>query len=508
MWCWGVGALAADPWVELAVQPQDLVGTLSCVAASCHGGVPGQGRDRDGKGAEFLRWMGPGPRNPHPGSLPEGEGDEARADREGLGEEARTGGERAQGDPHAWAGWRMMQPRFREVLVKASHRADGSVDPAMADRCAACHDPMGLAARREASAGGLEAMKPVHAPVGIGCESCHGGARRWISTHFEAGMTREQVVAEGLIDTKDVLVRARVCASCHVGSAGRDLNHDMLAGGHPPLRFEQASYEALLRARHWDDRARRVVQPDYEFELWAAGRIAAASAALEVLVSRSREGIDPMVSTADKRLKKDVWPELSELSCVACHQDLKPSVRTRVPTSVRWQPWNVAFLDVVAPGAAGAEAAVALEREFSSSWFPDRQAAARHAERARQIVRQHAPAVVEAEGVMYAESAFDRGAVLRSIARGQDELSWDVACHSLAAVAAIRRALADRGRLSPELAERTREQLLQLARQLRRDTAAANQSAESLAVVTQGIRSLAHLMFEVAERGAGGEVMP
>ena len=81
----------------------------------------------------------------------------------------------------------------------------------------------------------------------IGCETCHGGARRWLSEHYQHDVGRDELASLGMIDTKNLLVRARVCAACHVGSAENDMNHDMIAAGHPPLHFELASYEALIK---------------------------------------------------------------------------------------------------------------------------------------------------------------------------------------------------------------------------------------------------------------------
>ena len=90
-----------------------------------------------------------------------------------------------------------------------------------------------------------------------------------------------------MVDTKNVLVRAALCASCHVGSAENDVTHDMLAAGHPPLRFEMASHQALIERKHWDDAA-ATAQPEYEVQLWAAGRIASAEAALDLLEGRAK----------------------------------------------------------------------------------------------------------------------------------------------------------------------------------------------------------------------------
>src|SRR5947208_2216032 len=80
---------------------------------------------------------------------------------------------------------------------------------------------------------------------------------------------REQLTALGMTDTKNLFARARLCSGCHIGSPQQEVNHDLYAAGHPPLRFELASYEALIGRKHWDDAPRRVADADYEVQLWA-----------------------------------------------------------------------------------------------------------------------------------------------------------------------------------------------------------------------------------------------
>lgn len=222
-----VPARADDPWKELRIESADILGTQSCAAASCHGRRESSGGAATlPVGHEYSIWLGThatysgGRRHYDP-----------RAQVESRG-----------GDPHAQAAQRMREPRFQDVLRRASQRTDGSLDHNMQARCARCHDPLGLAQQPTELALAPPEESTGH---GIGCESCHGGSRRWLALHYERDVSREQLVKLGLIDTKSLLVRARLCASCHVGSAENDMNHDMLAAGHPPLRFELASYEAL-----------------------------------------------------------------------------------------------------------------------------------------------------------------------------------------------------------------------------------------------------------------------
>src|SRR5262245_2222433 len=270
---WPAGTLAAE------ADPRLLVGTLSCASASCHGSPQPTSSATTINHQEYLHFLA--------------------------------------GDPHAQAARRMTEPRYLDVLRRASQQ-----DPAAATRCAACHDPLGAASE-------LAQQPPGR---GIGCESCHGAARDWLTVHYEQGVSRERLAQLGMRDTKQVLVRARVCASCHVGSPGRDVNHDLLAAGHPPLLFELASHQALIRHKHWDDTARRQREPNYEVQLWAAGQLASADAALSLLASR-----------AEQANKTGPWPEFAESDCRSCHRPLAAEVAGS-RGSPAWQTWNTSGL--------------------------------------------------------------------------------------------------------------------------------------------------------------------
>lgn len=440
---------AGDPWVDLAINQADVVGTLSCASASCHGSQQPRPATGTISQQEYVHWLGGSPR--------------FQGGRRHYDQRAQL--EAPSGDPHALAGWRMMQSRFQEVLRRASQGADGAVDAAMAGRCARCHDPMGM---RNASDVAASTGSPVHSTEylvlstqysasgskysvlrtperGIGCESCHGGARRWLSLHYEAGVTREQLAELGMIDTKDLLVRARVCAACHVGSSENDMNHDMLAAGHPPLRFELASYEALINNKHWDDRPQRLAAPDYEVQLWAAGRVAAADAALALLASRAIQGGDEKSSGAS-------WPEFSEVNCFACHQALRPPpVRAGVvgeadlnPSSLGWRNWNVAFIEsLISPSKFDGEIKL-VQQAFERSLAPDAAHVARAALAAQIALRKDARLSVEGLVLQPSGQLACVATLLDSIEGRQHADGWGEMCQQLAALAAARRALGDR----------------------------------------------------------------
>jgi hypothetical protein len=93
---------------------------------------------------------------------------------------------------------------------------------------------------------------------GVGCESCHGASGRWLGPHTTLGWRDRpwpEKAALGMRNTKDLASRARLCAGCHVGDGGsddlpaRDVNHDLIAAGHPRLNFELSAYPGRQRRR-------------------------------------------------------------------------------------------------------------------------------------------------------------------------------------------------------------------------------------------------------------------
>jgi hypothetical protein len=183
---------------------------------------------------------------------------------------------------------------------------------------------------------------------GVGCEACHGPAERWKSLHYLPGWRQtdpRQKEALGFHDTKDILVRAHVCVECHVGSGERDVNHDLIAAGHPRLRFEYGAYLANF-PRHWSEREDKAGRPDFEARAWAVGQAVSAQAAVELLRYRA--------STPGKP-----WPEFAEYDCFACHHEIRGTgVRPggpATPGALPWGRWYYAMLPDLArlqPGEA------------------------------------------------------------------------------------------------------------------------------------------------------------
>lgn len=176
---------------------------------------------------------------------------------------------------------------------------------------------------------------------GVGCESCHGAAEKWLSVHYTdpwRRKTADEKQREGMTDTKNLVVRAQVCVRCHVGWKEADVNHDLIAAGHPRLRFEYGAYLANYPARHWNADEDRKDRPDFEARVWLLGQAASAKAALDLLTYR-----------ADPKHGKP-WPEFAEYGCFSCHHDLQDQEwrRRRNGGRMPWGTWYFSQRGIVA----------------------------------------------------------------------------------------------------------------------------------------------------------------
>lgn len=270
-------------------------------------------------------------------------------------------------DPHARAGARILEKPFQDVLNRLVNQYSpsnptaeqkASIRTEVYRQCAACHDEAGTAelARRLSAEPNLklddfENPKLAH---GIDCESCHGGSERWLAVHYQAWVPKALLLEMGMVDTDDLVGRAQQCTSCHVGGPGKDMNHDMIAAGHPPLRFELSAYHAVIQRKHWDERKVRQQNPDYDIHLWQAGQWAAAQATAELLAERAKKAQLPPTEDAAKFAFPAPWPEFAEYNCFSCHQQLRAGAEelwTKRSTDRRgvpaWGGWNTLPLELL-----------------------------------------------------------------------------------------------------------------------------------------------------------------
>ncbi len=262
-----------------------LVGVGSCTASGCHGNA----KPHEILGSEYNIWI--------------------------------------SADPHSQAHSVLYEDRSLKMVQNLDGAKFNSALPPYEDpRCLTCHSTTFAAA-----------VNPADEIVtdGVGCEACHGPAEGWLADHFLPDFTAADRKRLGMWDTKGLYSRAQICASCHVGSPGREVNHDLIAAGHPRLQFEMGAYLQAL-PKHWDERTDRDrAGGNFEFLTWALGQTATSRAALKQLEHRAAQG--------------SVWPELSEWSCGACHHDLLDSQSRQQAIAaagglsgrtIRWDDWN------------------------------------------------------------------------------------------------------------------------------------------------------------------------
>lgn len=252
-------------------------------------------------------------------------------------------------DPHARAFQVLFQERSKLMVKQYYNLAETQLaQPEKVSLCLSCHVAPDVV--RDPG------VPPLFYADGVSCESCHGPANRWLALHYQPSwkqMSPAEKASTGFRLTKDLVVRARLCADCHVGGPEIEVNHDLIAAGHPRLSFELGSFQAIY-PRHWSDRDDRARYPDFEARSWAVGQVASAKAALDLLAYRAGN-------------EKSPWPEFADMNCYACHHDLRerpwreqnPGRRLGVLTLNDWYyaevPEALAYLGWPAEGLADLE---------------------------------------------------------------------------------------------------------------------------------------------------------
>jgi hypothetical protein len=382
----------------------------SCASAACHhgNGPPGS------KGSEYTTW--------------------------------------AARDPHARAYSVLFDERSREVVRTLKGLKE--VRPEKEELCLSCHVLQDFRFK-QTPRGERFALGD-----GVGCEACHGPAQKWLGTHY---LNTWRGKGEGFVPTKDLGARAGVCVGCHVGRGDMDVNHNLIAAGHPRLRFDFGAYHAVY-PKHWPEAADKKGRPDFEARAWLVGQLTSAEAALQLLEYRA--------SNAGKT--GGPWPEFAEYECAGCHHSLKePSGRPRrgpggrPAGSLPWGGWYYALLPTLARHTPGGPAGVgaALEGVGGSmrARLPAEGDVARGARAAAGLVGRWRAKVGAGKGLTAAQVR----ALLDALAR-EERLArsgWDAAAQLYLGVAALNQGLGD---LAPRHRERPglKEAIRGMGRQL------------------------------------------
>ena len=176
--------------------------------------------------------------------------------------------------------------------------------PNKSEKCLVCH---ALNVRSDQRAQTFQSIDD-----GVSCESCHGPAVGWLGQHTLKNWTHEQSLKLGMYDTRDLAKRTDRCLTCHLGTPEKEVDHIMIAAGHPDLTFELESFSSVM-PRHW--------RPAQGANPWLSVQELAIGQAVQL-----REALHRL----DRRASGPNWPEYSEYECFACHHSLtKPEASWR-----------------------------------------------------------------------------------------------------------------------------------------------------------------------------------
>ena len=266
--------LALVPSITWAAEgpdsPPKYLGVITCAGSTCHGAGHPVGDARINQ-TEFLSWH--------------------------------------RNDAHAKAYRVLIEEKGQRIAQKL-----GLANAANAPECLSCHAtfvPVEVRGKR------------FQLSDGVGCESCHGPASKWLGQHVTGEASREDNIKAGMYRTEEPVARAALCLSCHLGSQDKFANHRLMGAGHPRLSFELDTY-TLLQPAHYrvDADYRERKQLASHVRVWAIGQTAAATRTFELF-------------TSDKWARKGVLPELAFFDCRACHHPLtEPRWAARATTGL------------------------------------------------------------------------------------------------------------------------------------------------------------------------------
>ena len=114
-------------------------------------------------------------------------------------------------------------------------------DAATNRQCVACHAPL-----REV----LENFRgdALRVTEAVSCEVCHGASENWLRAHTRGDYTHADRVSAGMVDLKNLYVRANACVACH-----QNVSLTLLQAGHPELIFELDG-QCVSEPKHWREK--------------------------------------------------------------------------------------------------------------------------------------------------------------------------------------------------------------------------------------------------------------
>jgi hypothetical protein len=232
----------------------------------------------------------------------------------------------SQFDPHSNA--------YKVLLNKQSQEIARRMGIGPAHQAAAC-----LACHSDAVPNAQRGVK-FQLDDGVGCESCHGGAEKWLATHYQQPkIPRSQHLANGLVPLEKVEVLASTCLGCHIGDQNRYANHRMMAAGHPRLVFELDTYLELWRTSGGREHYRKKSATNHSV-IWVKGLVDSSRRQIALIERHGIGRLGPI-------------PDFGVFACHSCHRDLRltafggSTALGSEPGDLRWQDAHLLVLQRV-----------------------------------------------------------------------------------------------------------------------------------------------------------------
>jgi len=122
--------------------------------------------------------------------------------------------------------------------AKAGQAAPAPGDFVGGEACATCHEEVSKGFESNPHSKLAEA----HGKTGVTCEGCHGPGK----AHVDGGGDVTKIFNPAKASPKEVDEK---CLTCHLGTADKFVDHELIAAGHPDLAFELDTFGSAQPAR-------------------------------------------------------------------------------------------------------------------------------------------------------------------------------------------------------------------------------------------------------------------
>ena len=269
----------------------------------------------------------------------------------------------ASADRHTRAYEVLREPLAQQIITLLSARDPSHPQPPAHENksCLGCH----------------ATVQGARISEGVSCESCHGPAGDWLVAHTLPGW-KTQGNSLGMVDLADPYVCATQCSECHIGGPPaadgtlREVNHDLIAAGHPRLVFNLRSFKQG-EPPHWRDRFAAGAGDLDGIDEAALGRLGAFDAYLAKIAFQSARAV---ARGADDQA--GVWPEFTAFDCYGCHRqpvaqiDRAPGDRSTIAPPrlgrMRLEPMRWVLMEEFLPEDVGRMVA-ALRADIENNWW-------------------------------------------------------------------------------------------------------------------------------------------